>query len=99
MFGATRLRRLAGLLASLTMTAVPAVQADSADEAFERSVRPVLVRECQACHSGAKPAGGMAMDRDGREAGRADRIAMVVSSGKMPPSRFLPNEVRQSLVR
>ena len=84
---------LSGMAASAEVTAEQA-------EFFEKRIRPVLVKECYACHSDvlAKPMGGVRLDtREGLASWSANgRLAEVISyrgTKKMPPSGKLPGEV------
>lgn len=68
-------------LAALLLLSVLAALAQSPEiEFFERRIRPVLVEQCQVCHSSslAEPMGGLVVDsRDGLLAGGATGPALV----------------------
>ena len=78
--------------------------AQDANEFFEKRIRPVLVQNCYACHSGASatPLGGLRVDtREGLgkvlvpgdpEASRVLQVLRYDSAVKMPPSGKLPPE-------
>ena len=69
--------RLAALLLS---SAVAALAQSPEIEFFERRIRPVLVEQCEVCHSSslAEPMGGLVVDsRDGLLAGGATGPALV----------------------
>jgi hypothetical protein len=80
-------------LAVLTLAASPALGAEPTPDGtalFEKSIRPVLVQHCYACHSSKAPKlrGGLVLDtRDGMRAGGMGGI--VVVPGQPENSRLL----------
>ncbi len=61
--------------------------ADDSIEHFEKKIRPILAKNCYACHAAAA-LGGLRLDS--REAlaksGKLNRIPQVLSEGRMPPT-------------
>src|SRR5579862_7784669 len=50
----------------LGIIAAASAQAQTPFDQFEREVRPILVKSCYGCHSGAAPKGGLSLDtKDG----------------------------------
>ena len=100
-------RRLANALAAILamqLAAVRVVAIDSGEEFFERQIRPLLVRHCYECHSGAAGGakGGLRLDRragirQGGESGPAivpgnpesSRLLALIESDSMPPDKKL----------
>ncbi len=83
----------AGLAPSVRATDPTAEQA----EFFEKRIRPVLVKNCHACHSRAlaKPMGGLRVDtREGLQHAVPRLLSVLAHSGlvKMPPSGKLPDD-------
>ncbi|MFM7323137.1 MAG: DUF1549 and DUF1553 domain-containing protein [Armatimonadota bacterium] len=70
----------------------------STGETFERDVRPVLVRECHACHSGSRPSAGIALDRPLPERLGTARLVTALTRGAMPPSRALSAGDKAALI-
>ncbi|MBL8212505.1 MAG: DUF1592 domain-containing protein [Bryobacterales bacterium] len=62
-----------------------------AADPYQDTVAPFLRAQCQTCHSGAKPAGGLAIDtllKDPntlRKREHWERIAQRIAAGEMPP--------------
>jgi hypothetical protein len=62
------------------LLAMPALASESLDAA-----RPFLKQYCQACHSGAKPAGGLNLEQPGAKSDAWPRIVLRVRNSEMPP--------------
>jgi hypothetical protein len=90
----------------LQLAAAPPVAAAASTTSFARDVMPVLDRYCVHCHSGARPHGGLRLDRyeallRGGDSGPAviagnPRASLLVAKIErrnrppMPPKRALP---------
>jgi mono/diheme cytochrome c family protein len=64
---------------------------DPAVEAYRKDVAPILSKYCFSCHGGAKPKGGLALDRlkddpaTGKEREVWEKVSENLRSGEMPP--------------
>jgi mono/diheme cytochrome c family protein len=86
------LRTLCFLALSLSaLRADRSAAAEPASPSFTKDVAPFLAAHCTKCHGGAKPKGGLALDKFADEAaalkdrGVWERVADNLRSGDMPP--------------
>ena len=91
--------RLVLVMAVLECWAWSAEATPEQAEFFEKRIRPVLVKQCHACHSDvlAKPMGGVRVDtREGLAAvvasGKLGEVVRYQGAKKMPPSGKLPDD-------
>jgi hypothetical protein len=81
---------LLALLAGRPALALPTPTAPK--PAFARDVAPVVQRYCLSCHSGAKPKGGLSLERFKDEAAAEkdrevwEKVADTLRAGDMPPA-------------
>src|SRR5438034_1331105 len=87
-----------------TASQAPAGQAPDAKQ-FDDQFRPLLVRHCVACHSGAKPKGNLRLDNLGLDLADAanrehwEAVIERLKAGEMPPKEKPrpPEKVIQAL--
>jgi cytochrome c551/c552 len=77
-----------------SLLALPLAAAQAPVDEFSSSIRPFLVKNCQACHGGKNKTGGLAVDQLTSpatletHAGAWEKILRKVKTGEMPPAGF-----------
>jgi hypothetical protein len=80
------------VLTGVALTTLVAPAQKPSEVSYARDIAPLMEKYCLRCHSGMKPKGGIALDRDKDDAAIAknralwEKVGDNIRSGEMPPS-------------